>query len=90
MNGNEICIEMSYNRCFLEGYRIDVFHYDSTDSSCSGKKQYIDNTDTLISCEYTPRQFNCRDNLINQDMNEPIQGDKEQKEYIYSVICCKK
>ena len=73
--GNEICTSLNYNRCFLSNIRFRKGAFDSTDGSCQGKLQDVDDISLSISCDETYEVPDECDLILDPEFTEPENGD---------------
>lgn len=89
-NGDEVCQTRGYDYCLIGEGRESTTYYDSTNRSCSGKKQFELRTAILVSC---PNDGGSGDYGCGTNTNgaEPLYGDISTSDDStpMRLVCCR-
>ena len=88
----DACQDTEYPVCYFGKTRERIHFYNSTDTSCSGKIQDIDDHFILTYCDdITPPNgfFYCGSNTNSNFYVEPIYGDQNIQTIGSYSLCCK-
>lgn len=89
-NGDEECQSSGYDYCLIGEGRESTVYYDSTNRSCSGKKQFELRTTILVSCPSGggSGDYGCG---TNTNGAEPLYGDVSTGEDStpMRLVCCR-
>ncbi len=84
-SGNDVCKDLGYTKCVATQRIKWTYYYDSTDGSCSGELQEVDESTYLSRCDVIPGAKPC-DSW--EQYAEPRHGDNaEYPHAIDGVIC---